>query len=191
MLCGFLPSAALADNFIDHRVTKDTGGIYELQDAVPIVLALAAAGCAASEGTESRLGRTCWEASESGVASVILAESLQLITRRQSPAQNADPDHWFSGGKGSFPSTHVSLTTAVVVPFMFQYVHDEPSVAALAVLPLYEMVARVKAQQHWQTDVLAGAALGLGIGAYEFHRNNPFIFTLLPGGAYVGFRRSF
>ena len=184
-----LPSIGRAD--IDHRVSKDTGGIYALQDAVPIVLELAAAGCAASEGTESRLGRTCWEAGESGVASVILAEGLQLITRRESPASTPDPDHWFSGGKGSFPSTHVSLTTAGVVPFMFQYVHDQPAVAALAVLPLYEMVARVKAQQHWQTDVLAGAALGLGIGAYEFHRNSPFVFALLPGGAYLGFHRSF
>jgi len=62
---------------------------------------------------------------------------------------------------------------------------------ALAILPAYEMVARVKAREHWQTDVLAGAALGFAFGAYEAHRNNPLIFSVLPGGAYVGFRHSF
>jgi len=53
------------------------------------------------------------------------------------------------------------------------------------------MVARVKAREHWQTDVIAGAALGLSIGAYEYHRNSPFIFSVLPGGGFVGFQKSF
>jgi membrane-associated phospholipid phosphatase len=186
-----LPCIGRADNFIDHRVTKDTGGIYSLQDAVPISLGLLAAGCAFWQGTEDRLGKTCWEAGESGLLTAVAAEGLQFITGRQAPSATSDPNRWFSGGKGSFPSTHVSVTTAVVTPFIYQYIHDNPWVAALAVLPAYEMVARVKAQQHWQTDVLAGAALGFGIGAYEAHRNNPLVFSLLPDGAYIGFHRSF
>ena len=186
-----LPLFGRAGDFIDHRLTKDTGGIYGLQDAVPISLGLLAAGCAIWQGTEDRLGKTCWQAGESGVASAVAAESLQFITGRRAPSATADPNRWFSGGKGSFPSTHVSVTTAVVAPIIFQYVHDDPFVAALAVLPMYEMIARVKAQQHWQTDVLAGAALGLAIGAYETHRGNPWVFSLLPGGAYIGFRHSF
>jgi membrane-associated phospholipid phosphatase len=191
--CAFalLPCIGRADNFIDHRVTKDTGGIYSLQDAVPVSLGLLAAGCALWQGTEDRLGKTCWEAGESGLLTAVAAEGLQFITGRQPPSATSDPNRWFSGGKGSFPSTHVSVTTAVVTPFIYQYIHDDPWVAALAALPAYEMVARVKAQQHWQTDVLAGAALGFGIGAYEAHRNNPLVFSLLPGGAYVGFHRSF
>jgi membrane-associated phospholipid phosphatase len=52
-------------------------------------------------------------------------------------------------------------------------------------------VARVKAQQHWQTDVIAGVAVGFGIGAFEYHRNSPLVFSVLPGGAYVGYRHSF
>lgn len=185
------PLAARADSFIDHRVAKDTGGVYSLQDAVPISLGLLAAGCALWEGTADRLGKTCWEAGESGIFATIAAEGLQFITGRQSPSQTSDPNKWFAGGKGSFPSTHVSLTTAVVTPFIFQYVHDDPLVAALAILPVYEMVARVKAQEHWQTDVLAGAALGFAFGAYEAHRQSPVVFGLIPGGAYVGFHHSF
>jgi hypothetical protein len=186
-----MPAAGRADNFIDHRVAKDTGGIYSLQDAVPVSLAVLAAGCALWEGSEDRLGKTCWQAGESGVAAAVAAEGLQYLTGRQSPAQTGDPNRWFSGGKGSFPSTHVSVTTAVVTPFMYQYIRDDPWIGALAILPVYEMVARVKAQQHWQTDVLAGAALGVAVGAYEAHRSNPLILSVLPGGVFVGFHHSF
>jgi hypothetical protein len=185
------PAGGRCDDFLDHRVAQDTAGIYSLQDAVPVSLGLFAAGCAIWQGTEDRLGKTCWESAESGLGAVIAAEGLQLITGRRPPSATTDPNRWFAGGKGSFPSTHVSATTAVVTPFIYEYVHDQPYIAALAVLPLYEMVARVKAQQHWQTDVLAGAALGFAVGSYEAHRNNPLVFSLLPGGAYVGFQHSF
>ena len=188
-LCALFPGIGQAG--IDHQVSKDTGGIYSLQDAVPISLGLLAAGCALWEGTEDRLGKTCWQAGESGIAAAIAAEGLQFITSRQSPSVTNDPNKWFSGGKGSFPSTHVAVTTAVITPFIAQYFHDEQPVALLAILPIYEMVARVKAREHWQTDVLAGGALGIAIGAYEVHRDNPLIFSVLPGGVYVGFRHSF
>jgi undecaprenyl-diphosphatase len=178
---------------IDHVVSKDTSGIYStsIQDGVPIVLALSAAGCALWLGTEDRLGKTCWESGESALASAIAAEGLQWVTGRRSPSQTSSPNQWFTGGKGSFPSTHVSVTTAVITPVIYQYFPDNPWIAALGVLPVYEMIARVKAQEHWQTDVIAAAALGFGIGAYEAHRNNPFVFMLLPGGAYLGMHRSF
>ena len=185
-----LPYTARASG-LDHRVTKDTGGLYSLPDAVPVSLSLLAAGCAWWQGTEDRLGRTCWEAGEAVFGSAVAAEGLQFITGRQSPSATGDPNRWFSGGKGSFPSTHVSVTTAAVTPFIYQYIHDQPLVAALALLPMYEMVARVKAREHWQTDVIAGAALGFAVGAYEAHRNNPLVFSVLPGGAYIGFHHSF
>src|ERR1700728_1320049 len=69
-----LPGIGRCDNFIDHRVTKDTGGIYSLQDAVPVSLGLLAAGCAFWQGTEDRLGKTCWEAGESGLLTAVAAE---------------------------------------------------------------------------------------------------------------------
>lgn len=190
MLLSLLPCNGRATG-LDHRVTKDTSGIYSLQDAVPVSLTLLAAGCAWWQGTEDRLGRTCWEAGESALGGALAAAGLQFITGRQSPSATDDPNNWFKGGKGSFPSSHVAVTTAVITPFIYQYIHDEPLVAALALLPVYEMVARVKAREHWQTDVIAGAALGFAIGAYEAHRNNPFVFSVLPGGAYVGFHHSF
>jgi len=192
-LCAALaPAASRADgSFIDRRLSKDTGGIYQAQDAVPVGLALLAGGCALWEGTENKLGRTCWESGESIAIGGLSAEALQLITGRRSPSDTGDPGHWFSGSKGSFPSLHVTVTTAAVTPVIVQFVRDDPWVAALALLPAYEMVARVKAQEHWQTDVLAGALLGAGVGVYEAERNSPFVFYLLPRGAFAGFSRRF
>jgi undecaprenyl-diphosphatase len=190
MLVAAPPSRA--DNLIDHRLSKDTGGIYSLQDAVPIGLGLLSGGCALWEGTDDRLGKTCWESAESGLEGVAAAKLLQVLIRRQAPSETDDPNHWFSPHtQGSFPSTHVTFTTAVVTPVIAHYFQDDPWVAALALLPAYEMVARVKAQEHWQTDVLAGAVLGGGIGALESYRDSPWAFYLMPGGGFIGFKKSF
>lgn len=188
----FLPSLASASGaFIDHRLNKDTSGIYSIQDAVPITLALASGACALWEGTETRLGKTCWESSESIGIGGVSAVALQYIFGRESPSATDDPGHWFSGGRGSFPSLHLTVTTAAVTPVIFEYMHDDPWIASLALLPAYEMVARVKAQEHWQTDVLAGTLLGFGVGWYEYERKSPFVFYLLPRGAFVGFSKEF
>ena len=83
------PVRGRGDDFLDHRVAKDTGGVYSLQDAVPVSLGLLAAGCAIWQGSEDRLGKTCWESAESGLGAVIAAEGLQLITGR--PRQPVTP----------------------------------------------------------------------------------------------------
>ena len=149
-LCLLPAIASASGSFIDHRVNKDTSGIYSLTDAVPVALAVASAGCALWEGTEDKLGKTCWESGESIAIGGVSAVALQYITRRESPSSTDDPGHWFTGGgRGSFPSLHVTATTAAVTPVILRYVHDDPWVASLALLPAYEMVARVKAQEHW------------------------------------------
>ena len=178
-------------SFIDHRLSKDTGGIYSLQDAVPVGLALAAGSCALWEGTETRLGKTCWESGESIAIGGVAAVALQFITGREPPSSTDDPGHWFAGGRGSFPSLHLTATTAAVTPVIFEFAHDDPWIVSLAMLPAYEMVARVKAQEHWQSDVLAGTLLGFGVGWLEYERKSPFVFYLLPRGAYAGLSSRF
>ena len=184
-------AGAHAGNGIDERVSKDTGGIYAAQHAVPVTLAVLTAGCALVNGSEDRLGNTCWKAGEAALASYAVAKGVQRLTRRAAPDETDDPGEWSSDGDGSFPSGHVAFTTALVTPFVLEYIDESPWAAALLVLPAYEMVARVKARDHWQTDVLAGALLGLAVGVYEHQREGPFVLTLLPGGAAVGWRTTF
>ena len=44
------------------------------------------------------------------------------------------------------------------------------------------MVARVKAREHWQSDVLTGALLGFAVGAIEQRCDGPIALALLPTG---------
>lgn len=155
-------------------------------------LGLLVAGCALWEGSESRMGKTCWQSGEAGLAGGLLAKTLQFATGREAPKQTDHSDNWFkSTSKGSFPSAHVTFTAALVTPVIAEYYDQHPSVALLALLPAYEMVARVKAQEHWQTDVLAGALLGVGLGVYEHQKSSPFILGFLPGGLFVGYGKQF
>lgn len=74
---------------------------------------------------------------------------------------------------------------------MFEYGHDHPSVCALSLLPIYDAVARVKTGSHWQTDVIAGAALGTLTGYLASRRADPFILGILPHGMTVGIHKRF
>jgi undecaprenyl-diphosphatase len=76
-------------------------------------------------------------------------------------------------------------------PVRPEYGRDYPAVWGLEILPAYDAIARVKSRGHWQTDVLAGFAVGTGTGYWAHVRENPFILGLLPGGFYAGFKRQF
>ena len=68
-----------------------------------------------------------------------------------------------------------------------EYGPDHPLTYALEALTVYDGIARMKVQAHWQSDVIAGSALGTGTG-WLMHRNpnSPFILRVMPHGIYVG-----
>lgn len=179
---------------IDHRLAFDQSGIWSRpnQLAVQNISAAAVLGGALWEGDDSRLGRTFWKASESMVIADVSAAGLKRVFRRARPTQGNDPNDWFgSSSNSSFPSGEVTHISAIVTPFIAEYGRDHPAVWGLAALPLYVGVARMKSQAHWQTDVLAGAALGAGIGYYESTRESAWSATVLPHGITVGFKKKF
>jgi hypothetical protein len=49
----------------------------------------------------------------------------------------------------------------------------------------------MKSQAHWQTDVLAGMALGGGIGYYMQRQDSSWTAAVMLHSLTVGFRRSF
>jgi undecaprenyl-diphosphatase len=85
----------------------------------------------------------------------------------------------------------VTTVTAAVTPYIAEHHRDAPAVWGLAILPLYTAVARMKAQAHWQTDVLAGMAIGGGLGYYAHSRDSSLMLELLPGGVMVGLKKRF
>ena len=64
-------------------------------------------------------------------------------------------------------------------------------VYALELLPVYDGIARLKSNAHWQTDVLAGFALGTAAGYFAHGRESPITLGILPHGFTVGIRRRF
>jgi len=59
-------------------------------------------------------------------------------------------------------------------------------------LPVYDAIARVKVHAHWQSDVIAGAAIGAAFGIYAHRRKTPLIMGLLAGtGVLVGYAKEF
>jgi len=72
--------------------------------------------------------------------------------------------------------------TTAVTPFVLEYGPSHPAAYALELLPIYDAIARVKSQAHWQTDVLASLAIGPGIGWYAHQRDVPIMVKVLPRG---------
>jgi acid phosphatase family membrane protein YuiD len=184
---------------IDHLVTYDDSGIWKRsnQEIVEYGLIAAEIGGALWEGGESRLGKTFWTSIDSSVAAGLVAQVLKVSFSRVRPRDSGpppgDPNLWFQGrGNQSFPSGEVTAVSSIVTPFVLEYGHDHPAVYALELLPVYDAIARVKVQAHWQTDVLAGFALGTGT-AWLIHRspNSPFILKVMPHAIYVGIGKSF
>lgn len=183
---------------IDHLLPYDDSGIWKRsnQEVLEYGLIVAEVGGALWYGGESRLGRTFWQSIDASVASGVVAQIMKVTFSRVRPKDSGpggNPDLWFKGhGHESFPSGEVTEVSSIVTPFMLEYGHDHPSVYALELLPIYDAVARMKVQAHWQTDVLAGWALGTA-SAWLIHRspNSPFILKIMPHAIYIGLGKSF
>jgi undecaprenyl-diphosphatase len=178
---------------IDHRLSYDNSGIWQrkYQDLLITTLLVGEAGGALWEGGEDRFGRTLWQSIDAtalgGVSSVV----LKHVFSRERPSTTSDPNQWFKGGGNqSFPSGEVTVTSAVVTPLVFEYGHDHPAVYALELLPVYDAIARMKVWGHWQSDVIAGFAIGTAAGYFAHGRSGtPFVLSVMPHGVYVGLKK--
>jgi undecaprenyl-diphosphatase len=181
---------------IDHVVSYDDSGIWtrKYQTALEYGLIAAEAAVAVWEGGETRLGRTAWQSIDASVAGAVTTQVLKIAFSRVRPVDSGgDPNLWFKGhGNESFPSGEVTLASAVVTPLVLEYGKSNPFVYGLELLPIYDAVARVKVQAHWQSDVLAGFAIGTASG-WIMHRNpnSPYVLRVMPHGIYVGLKTQF
>ena len=179
---------------IDHVVPLDQSGIWarKYQTALEYGVIATGLGGALWLGNNDELGHTMWQTVDSMVVSSVAVELLKVSFSRARPSQGGDPNKWFQGSCcESFPSGEVTLQASFVTPFIKNYAHDYPWVWALELLPLYDSIARVKSQAHWQTDVSAGWALGTGVGYWATTRSTPISVQILPRGVSVGFYKRF
>jgi membrane-associated phospholipid phosphatase len=180
---------------IDHKVTYDDSGIWDrnIQKGLAAGVALTTIGGALFANNDSRMGRVWDQALDSMVLTAGTTTVMKYAFSRARPSETDDPNDWFQGsGHTSFPSGEVAEMAAVVTPFIAEYHHDHPMVWALTLLPTYDAIARVKVQGHWQSDVLAGAAVGIAWGVWAHRRPTPLIMGIMPGGGVmVGYSKQF
>ncbi len=179
---------------IDHRLAYDNSGIWKRSTQLALLDTMIIGELAGGlwEGGETRLGKTFWQSIDSSALAGLTAQGLKYTFTRARPGQTSDPNQWFQGGAHySFPSGEVAAVSAIVTPFVLEYGNDNPSVYALELLPVYDGIARMKVQGHWQTDVLAGFAIGGLTGYYAHNRQSPFVLGILPHGFTVGLRQQF
>jgi undecaprenyl-diphosphatase len=177
---------------IDYRLTYDNAGIWKRDNQLILIYSMmGTVGLRALwEGGEDRLGKTFWQSVDATLASGAATTALKYAFGRQRPYQTDDPNRWFSGGQ-SFPSGEVTVTTALVTPFILEYGKDYPAVYALTLLPVYDGIARMKVWGHWQTDVLAGAGIGFAGGYIMRKFQTPLVFSVMPHGIQVGLKKQF
>ncbi len=179
---------------IDHRVAYDNSGIWKrtYQTDLAVGTAVVVTVGALWEGNDTKLGNTFWRSLDSTVLSVASAQVMKFAFSRERPSTTDSPNQWFKGGGNqSFPSGEVAEVAGAVTPFMVAYGDEHPAVYALALLPVYDAVARVKVRGHWQSDVLVGGALGVGWGLYAGRVENPFFLDAIPRGIMVGVSKRF
>ena len=188
-LCAQAASGPLG---IDHRLAYDNSGIWARRDQLLLEKAviLTELGGALWLGGEDPLGKTYWRSVDSTIYTALTVEVMKHAFGRERPSQTSDPNQWFKGGQ-SFPSGEVALQASFVTPFIAEYGHDHPWVWALEALPAYDAIARMKTQGHWQTDVLAGWAVGTAWGLFAHGRLEPFFPSLMPHGVMVGLHTTF
>jgi undecaprenyl-diphosphatase len=177
---------------LDHKVEYDDSGIWNRSNQNFLRYGALAVdiGIAVWEGGDTRLGKSSWQSIDSVSLATVIAEVGKRAFGRLRPSETDDPNQWRMGGR-SFPSGEVAEISGIVTPYVLEYGNDRPAVYALEILPLYDAIARVKVQAHWQSDVIAGFALGTASGYLAHQRGSPFILGLLPHGFSVGLRSRF
>ncbi len=137
------------------------GYLGEYKLLYPAVGVTVAAGCLTGSEPTVDTGLLCLK---SMVLTSAAVQALKLATQRQRPDADHGSAFWagegFSWSNNAFPSGHSALLWSIAPILADQYSDSgwvAPLVYGLAVLSSY---SRLQADEHWASDVFAGAVLG-------------------------------
>ena len=175
-------SIGLMALFTTDRITGDE--IAEFEDQVgtsrDISYVGSVYGVGAAAGAFYLIGRKQNDAraretgvliAEATIDSIIVFETLKGVTQRARPMTGIERSEFFEGGN-SFPSGHSTQAWTAATIIASEY-HDRRSVqiAAFATATAVSF-ARLGQHKHYLSDVVAGSALGYGIGKYVYHKRH-------------------
>jgi membrane-associated phospholipid phosphatase len=118
-------------------------------------------------------------AGEAAINSLVAVEVLKYSLGRERPYQGDGSGPFFSGGS-SFPSEHAAAAWAVAGVIAHEYPGPIPKILAYG-LASFVSYSRIRARQHFPSDVFVGSMMGQMIGQDVYSRHYD---PTLGGGAW-------
>jgi len=98
-------------------------------------------------------------AGEAAINSLVMVEGMKYSLRRERPFQGDGSGSFFQGGGASFPSEHAAAAWSVASVVAHEYPGPLTKIFAYGLASLVD-ISRMKARQHFPSDVLVGSVLG-------------------------------
>jgi membrane-associated phospholipid phosphatase len=175
-------SIGLIALFATDRITGDE--IFEANRQVNLSRYISNAGSiyglGAAATTFYLIGRKTgnYRARETGLLSAealldsaIVESALKGITQRARPLDGVERSEFFDGGS-SFPSGHSTQAWAVATVIANEYKHRPAVQIAAYGIASAISVARFTGHKHYISDVVAGSAMGFGIGKFVYNAHH-------------------
>jgi len=144
----------------------------DFQDALPgAVVLLGTWGYASLVGDDNG-HREAWAMAEAAGLSTVTAYVLKFAAGREGPNVTSDPNAWRKGGR-SFPSEHVNAAFSIGTVLAESGGDDYRWVRRVLGYGVGVGTAylRLEHNQHWLSDTVAGAALGIASAHFTMNRN--------------------
>ena len=147
---------------------SDTNSI---RDAIPAASFVVGTWLVSEFSNNSFANTEAYTMLEAAGFSSVTAEALKYAAGRERPDQTTDPNGWRDGGS-SFPSLHTTAAFAVGTVFAESGSDDYRWLRRALGYGMASATAylRVHENQHWLSDTVAGAALGIATGRFSTHR---------------------
>src|SRR6266699_3027417 len=98
-------------------------------------------------------------AGEAAINSLVMVEGLKYSLRRERPYQGDGSGSFFQSGGTSFPSEHAAAAWSVAGVIAHEYPGPFTKIMAYGLASLVS-VSRIKAHQHFPSDVVVGSLIG-------------------------------
>jgi membrane-associated phospholipid phosphatase len=177
---GSLAAIAVAHDFDsrvrDHFAPAGPAGVMgsdtnSLRDAIPAASLVVGTWLIGTVTDDSFARTEAYIMLEAAGFSSITAEALKYAAGRERPDETTDSNDWRMGGS-SFPSLHTTAAFAIGTVFA-ESGNDDYRWLRRALgygMASATTYLRLHGNQHWLSDTVAGAAIGIASGRFSTHR---------------------
>jgi membrane-associated phospholipid phosphatase len=152
---------------IDHYKTLSNAGVAALVGGAGGMWLLGHAS------HNEHWSETGFLAGEAALNSLAMVEGLKYSLRRERPYQGDGSGTFFQGSGTSFPSEHAAAAWSVAGVIAHEYPAPFAKIMAYGLASLVS-VSRVKAHQHFPSDVLVGSVIGNLVAQDIYSRHHDF-----------------